>query len=99
MLEPKLTDYVSVIMQLFEQFMQHRIDKQGVKNHIFNLFIHHFLHVDAVSWHLWFHAMAVANHTQKCCQCSVGNRHRTTIARRYQASNKGVCIVYRSVCR
>ena len=29
-LEPKLTDYVSVIMQLFEQFMQHRIDKQGV---------------------------------------------------------------------
>ena len=29
-LEPKLTDYVSIIMQLFEQFMQHRIDKQGV---------------------------------------------------------------------
>ena len=29
-LEPKLTDYVSVIMQLYEQFMQHRIDKQGV---------------------------------------------------------------------
>ena len=29
--EPKLTDYVSVIMQLFKQFMQDRIEKQGVK--------------------------------------------------------------------
>ena len=29
--KPKLTDYVSVIMQLFEQFMQHHIPKQGVK--------------------------------------------------------------------
>ena len=27
--KPKLTDYVSVIMQLFEQFMQHRISKTG----------------------------------------------------------------------
>ena len=27
---PMLTDYVAVIMQLFEQFMQHRIEKQGV---------------------------------------------------------------------
>ena len=27
---PTLTDYVSVIMQLFEQFMQHRIDKPGI---------------------------------------------------------------------
>ena len=30
-LKPKLTDYVSVIMQLFERFMQHPIDKPGVK--------------------------------------------------------------------
>ena len=29
-LKPKLTDYVSLIMQLFERFMQHRISKQGV---------------------------------------------------------------------
>lgn len=28
---PTLTDYVSVIMQLFEQFMQHRIDKPGIQ--------------------------------------------------------------------
>ena len=28
--EPTLTDYVSVIMQLFEQFMQHRIDKADI---------------------------------------------------------------------
>lgn len=29
--KPKLIDYVSIIMQLFEQFMQHHIPKQGVK--------------------------------------------------------------------
>ena len=29
-LKPKLTDYVSLIMQLFERFMQHRISKQCV---------------------------------------------------------------------
>ena len=28
---PTLTDYVGGIMQLFEQFMQRRIDKQGSK--------------------------------------------------------------------
>lgn len=28
---PTLTDYVGLIMQLFEQFMQHRIDKPGIQ--------------------------------------------------------------------
>ena len=29
-LKPQLTDYVGLIMQLFERFMQHRISQQGV---------------------------------------------------------------------
>ena len=28
--EPTLTDYVSTIMQLFKQFMQHRISKESI---------------------------------------------------------------------
>ena len=28
---PMLTDYIGLIMHLFEQFMQHRIEKQGIK--------------------------------------------------------------------
>ena len=57
-LKPQLTDYVSLIMQLFEHFMQHRISKQGVHpskpfTYSTDTFII-FLHVDAVSWHLCF---------------------------------------------
>ena len=57
-LKPKLTDYVSLIMQLFERFMQHRISKQGVNpskpfTYSTDTFII-FFHVDAVSWHLCF---------------------------------------------
>ena len=28
--QPTLTDYVGLIMQLFEQFMQHRIEKESI---------------------------------------------------------------------
>ena len=28
--QPTLTDYVALIMHLFEQFMQHRIEKEGI---------------------------------------------------------------------
>ena len=77
-LEPKLTDYVSVIMQLFEQFMQHRIDKQGVTpakslTYSTGSFIIFFMLMQFRD--LWFqNAMAVANQSPR----SVANARLAT---------------------
>ena len=90
--KPKLADYVSVIMQLFEQFMQHRISKQGVKQaesftYCPDSFIIFFMLMQFRSIYA-FKAQRrwLTNHPEALQLLGWKQPpHRTTIARRYKA--------------
>ncbi len=90
--EPTLTDYVSVIMHLFEQFMQYRIDKEGIhktklltycpRSFIIFFIMMQFRGIYAfkTQWR-W-----LMNHTEVLQMLGWHQPpHRTTIARRYKA--------------
>ncbi len=89
---PMLADYVTLIMQLFEQFMQHRIDKPGVTHAkpltysttsfiiFFMLMQFHGIYGFKTQWR-W-----LINHPEVLQMLGWQQPpHRTTIARRYKA--------------
>lgn len=91
-LKPKLTDYVSVIMQLFERFMQHPIDQPGVKQtksltYSTHSFIIFFMLMQFRSIYAFKAQRRWLTHHPEMLQMLGWQQppHRTTIARRYKA--------------
>ena len=93
--QPTLTDYVALIMQLFEQFMQHRVEKQGINEtklltYSTPSFIVFFM-VMQFRVSMPQNAMAMA-YPSRWLQMLGWQQppHRTTIARRYKALYEGI---------